>query len=220
MSPTMFLGRVVLPGVGLLLAAVLSGKPCATDGRVELPSDPTRPAPTRRPRPVRREATGRITAEGRVVAYPGGEVTVGTEVLGTIINIPSREVGGPQGRPARRASRRTTRRPPSRGARPLIEAEAGLRSEQEPLRLRPSSRPSARTASADRHDYAAAASPAATPPRPTSSGSSRAGQVPHRRADRRRGRRAPRRPRRNGQPRRSAGDDRRPEPAPDRGRDR
>jgi RND family efflux transporter MFP subunit len=36
-------------------------------------------------------SAGRITAEGRVVAYPGAEVTVGTEVLGTIVNMPALE---------------------------------------------------------------------------------------------------------------------------------
>ena len=34
---------------------------------------------------------GRVTAEGRVAAYPGAEVTVGTEVLGTIVAMPARE---------------------------------------------------------------------------------------------------------------------------------
>ncbi len=38
------------------------------------------------PRPA-----SRIVAEGRVVAYPGAQVTVGTEVLGTIISMPARE---------------------------------------------------------------------------------------------------------------------------------
>jgi RND family efflux transporter MFP subunit len=32
-----------------------------------------------------------VTAEGRVAAYPGAEVTVGTEVLGTIVRMPARE---------------------------------------------------------------------------------------------------------------------------------
>ena len=47
--------------------------------------------PRRRPARPRPRPAGRITAEGRVVAYPGAEVTVGTEVLGTIISMPARE---------------------------------------------------------------------------------------------------------------------------------
>ncbi len=84
MSPTMLLGRVVLPAAGLILAAALTWQSVR-----DLIGRGT-PAARRRtrgqsPRAVR----GRIIAEGRVVAYPGAQVTVGTEVLGTIINMPA-----------------------------------------------------------------------------------------------------------------------------------
>ena len=82
MSPTMFLGRVVLPALGLAVAAGLTWNSVSkitaqAEGirRVESSGAVVR-------------SSGRITAEGRVVAYPGAEVTVGTEVLGTIINMP------------------------------------------------------------------------------------------------------------------------------------
>ena len=42
-------------------------------------------------RDARVQSSGWIAAEGRVVAYPGAEVTVGTEVVGTIINVPAQE---------------------------------------------------------------------------------------------------------------------------------
>jgi multidrug resistance efflux pump len=90
MSPTMFLGRVVLPAIGLLLAGVLVWQ------TVRDAAARTRPeASERRSRAdtsaLSEAAPGRITAEGRVVAYPGAEVTVGSEVLGTIIRIPAHE---------------------------------------------------------------------------------------------------------------------------------
>ena len=82
MSLSMFIGRVVLPAAGLILAiavtwqSIKSIRSKAGAGPVRLQSI---------------AATGsspRITAEGRVVAYPGARVTVGTEVLGTIISMP------------------------------------------------------------------------------------------------------------------------------------
>ena len=86
MSPTMFLGRVVLPVLGLAVAAGLTWNSvrkitARTESHHAWPSPPG----------PRLESSGRIIAEGRVVAYPGAEVTVGTEVLGTIINMPARE---------------------------------------------------------------------------------------------------------------------------------
>src|SRR4029077_17250816 len=51
----------------------------------------TKVVPPGGPSPALGGALGRITAEGRVVAYPGAEVTVGTEVLGTIVSMPARE---------------------------------------------------------------------------------------------------------------------------------
>ena len=103
MSPTMFLGRVVLPALGLLLAAALAWQLGAgRHGRPDRSRSGGRAAAA-----APAHSSGRITAEGRVVAYPGAEVTVGTEVLGTIVNMPVAGEGGrPQGRPARRASGR------------------------------------------------------------------------------------------------------------------
>ena len=84
----MFIGRVVLPAAGLVLAIALTWQLGADDHgahRGDSRGESAQSiAPTAR-------SSGRITAEGRVVAYPGAEVTVGTEVLGTIINMPARE---------------------------------------------------------------------------------------------------------------------------------
>jgi HlyD family secretion protein len=85
MSPTMFLGRVVLPVLGLAVAAGLTWNSVRKF--------------TAQTEAVRRDdssgamvhSSSRITAEGRVVAYPGAEVTVGTEVLGTVVKMPARE---------------------------------------------------------------------------------------------------------------------------------
>jgi HlyD family secretion protein len=87
MSSTMILGRVVLPASVVLLliatawhslrtVAVRAGSTAVDSAMYAHPSD----------RP-----TSRVTAEGRVTAYPGAEVTVGTEVLGTIVQMPARE---------------------------------------------------------------------------------------------------------------------------------
>ena len=86
MSPTMFLGRVVLPAVGLAVAVSLTWNSVR---KITARTEAIRMARARRG--PQSASSGRITAEGRVVAYPGAEVTVGTEVLGTIINMPARE---------------------------------------------------------------------------------------------------------------------------------
>jgi HlyD family secretion protein len=83
----MFIGRVLLPATGLILAiavtwqSVKSISATAGAGPVRLQSIALALAG---PSP-------RITAEGRVVAYPGARVTVGTEVMGTIIAMPAIE---------------------------------------------------------------------------------------------------------------------------------
>ena len=95
MSSTMFLGRVVLPAD----RPVAGGRPDLASGaerdcRGSTRDDSAGAARPNRPPRTRsrlRRLPGRITAEGRVVAYPGAEVTVGTEVLGTIVNMPVRE---------------------------------------------------------------------------------------------------------------------------------
>jgi HlyD family secretion protein len=84
MSFSMILGRVILPTAGLLLAAGIAWNSLRT---IATRSD-SAPIDARSAPPHR---AGRITAEGRVVAYPGAEVTVGTEVLGTITSMPVRE---------------------------------------------------------------------------------------------------------------------------------
>src|SRR5262245_49314689 len=92
MSVTMVLGRVVLPAAAVLLAGVLvwhsvrslTARAGPGSGRTEaLPSDWPPVTTVRLP--------GGIIAEGRVVAHPGAEVTVGSEVLGTITGMPAPE---------------------------------------------------------------------------------------------------------------------------------
>jgi HlyD family secretion protein len=83
MSPTMILGRVVLPVTGLVLAAALTWH--------SVRNVRARPEVSSVAKLSTSHSPGRITAEGRVVAYPGAEVTVGTEVLGTIVDLPARE---------------------------------------------------------------------------------------------------------------------------------
>ncbi len=85
MSPTMFLGRVVLPVLGLAVAAGLTW---SSVQKITAQTEAIRRVETSG---ATVHSTGRITAEGRVVAYPGAEVTVGTEVLGTIVNMPALE---------------------------------------------------------------------------------------------------------------------------------
>jgi HlyD family secretion protein len=85
MSPTMFFGRVVLPALGLAVAAGL------TWNSVKNTTVPTEAASRVTFSAVAVHSSGRITAEGRVVAYPGAEVTVGTEVLGMIVDMPAFE---------------------------------------------------------------------------------------------------------------------------------
>jgi HlyD family secretion protein len=82
MSLTMILGRVLLPAAGLVLAVAISWHALRS---ITAPGDA---GPIRLQSSDVAGAPSRITAEGRVVAYPGAQVTVSTEVLGTIINMP------------------------------------------------------------------------------------------------------------------------------------
>jgi RND family efflux transporter MFP subunit len=122
MSPTMFLGRVVLPAIGLLVAVSLawdSGRKLAGRTEVIQLGEPAGHAAN---------STSRITAEGRVVAYPGAEVTVGTEVLGTITSMPAREKGAVRKGDLLVELRADDVKASLREAHfRLIEAEAGLR---------------------------------------------------------------------------------------------
>jgi len=130
MSPTMLLGRVILPAVGLILAAALTWQ--LARGLIAEPeavpvSGP--PAPSSHP-------PGRINAEGRIVAYPGAEVTVGTEVLGTIVNISVMEKTAVHKGDLLVELRSDEVRASLREAHHrLTEAEVGLRLEQARIRL-------------------------------------------------------------------------------------
>jgi RND family efflux transporter MFP subunit len=86
MSPSMLLGRVVLPGLALALVAAV-GYQWSQTGRVELPAW-TAAAPATPPtRLVSDEGPRPVIAQGRVVAYPGAQVNVGAEVAGTLLRI-------------------------------------------------------------------------------------------------------------------------------------
>ena len=187
MSPTMFLGRVVLPALGLVLAATLTWH--SVRNVTATPTD----VPGQRPvRAASARVPGRITAEGRVVAYPGAEVTVGTEVLGTIINMPVREKAAVHKGDLLVELRADEVMASLREAHyRLTEAEVGLRLEQARSRLDRILTP--------RHGQGSDAVGLAPrvphggpgPPRRRQGGRraprGRGGQVPHPRADRRRG---------------------------------
>jgi HlyD family secretion protein len=85
MSLSMFMGRVVLPAAGLVLAIAITWQ------SVRSITSQTDAGPVRLQSIAATGPFPRITAEGRVVAYPGAQVTVGAEVLGTIINMPVHE---------------------------------------------------------------------------------------------------------------------------------
>jgi RND family efflux transporter MFP subunit len=135
MSPTMLLGRVVLPGIGLILAVALFWQavrnvPAGTESEL-LPA--VRAPSAQRDAP---SSPGRITAEGRVVAYPDAEVTVGTEVLGTILRMPAREKQAVHKGDLLLELRADEVRASLREAHARrIEADADLQSEQERVRL-------------------------------------------------------------------------------------
>jgi RND family efflux transporter MFP subunit len=130
MSPTMLLGRVVLPAIGLVLAGALAWQAlmslsAITDADPESVPSASSPVPS-----------GRITAEGRVVAYPGAAVTVGTEVLGTIIAMPVMEKTAVRKGDLLVELRANLVRASLREAHHrLTEAEVGLRLEQARARL-------------------------------------------------------------------------------------
>jgi HlyD family secretion protein len=133
MSATMILGRVVLPGIGLVLAATVSFQVVrnvtarSTDGPAEA---------YRAGRGQRSDSGERLSAEGRVVAYPGGEVTVGTEVLATIVRMPAKVKAAVKKGDLLVELRDDEVRASLREARAqLVAAEAELRFEQERVRL-------------------------------------------------------------------------------------
>jgi HlyD family secretion protein len=81
----MFIGRVVLPAAGLLLAIAVAWQSVKSITAQE------GAGPVRLQSIAASGSLPRITAEGRVVPYPGARVTVGTEVLGTIVSMPALE---------------------------------------------------------------------------------------------------------------------------------
>ncbi|MGP0070298.1 MAG: efflux RND transporter periplasmic adaptor subunit [Isosphaeraceae bacterium] len=91
MSISMLLGRVVLPTSAVLLAIALAWQWVQGVAAVRTGQPSTRmeaDASVEAGLSADRDLVGRVKAEGRVVAYPGAEVTVGTEVLGTIVSMP------------------------------------------------------------------------------------------------------------------------------------
>ncbi|MGD0043663.1 MAG: efflux RND transporter periplasmic adaptor subunit [Isosphaeraceae bacterium] len=102
MSGSMFVGRVLLPGLGLALAGILAWQAWrGSNGESRVPfalaslsgSGALEPAsPSAATAPQREEkrqpdSPSIILAEGHVAAYPGAEVVVGAELPGTITRI-------------------------------------------------------------------------------------------------------------------------------------
>jgi len=126
----MLLGRVVLPAAGLILAAALIWN------AVRSLAPGSAANPSSEPSAALSHPTGRINAEGRVVAYPGAEVTVGTEVLGTIVKMPVMEKTAVHKGDLLVELRSDEVRAALREAHHrLTEAEVGLRLEQTRARL-------------------------------------------------------------------------------------
>jgi len=126
----MLLGRVVLPAIGVILAAALIwqlARGLTTESEA---------VAVRELAALSSHAPGGINAEGRVVAYPGAEVTVGTEVLGTIVNMPVMEKTAVHKGDLLVELRSDQVRAALREAHHrLTEAEVGLRLEQARARL-------------------------------------------------------------------------------------
>ncbi len=74
------MNRILLPTLVILLLAV-------TAVQIRSARSETIPAPSA----TRAAAVASIVAEGRVSAYPGGEITVGSDVTGRIVSIPVEE---------------------------------------------------------------------------------------------------------------------------------
>src|SRR5271157_1345590 len=100
MSGSMFVGRVLLPGLGLALTGILVWQAWrGSNGESRVPfalaslsgSGPLEPAsPSAAPQRAEKrqlDSPSIILAEGHVAAYPGAEVVVGAELPGTITRI-------------------------------------------------------------------------------------------------------------------------------------
>jgi len=169
----MLLGRVVLPAAAVLLAIALGWHWMQNVAvRTGFALAQTSAVATGEPsRGVHGDPSGRVTAEGRVVALPGAEVTVGTEVLGTIVSMPVREnVAVHKGDLLVELRADDVRASLREAQSRLTEAEVGLRLEQArsgldrifpALRGQPAQSPEARrenfTAATARRDAARAA---------------------------------------------------------------
>ncbi|MGZ3386443.1 MAG: hypothetical protein ACXWNF_15255, partial [Isosphaeraceae bacterium] len=100
MSGSMFVGRVLLPGLGLALAGILAWQAwrgsngasqvpfaCASlsgSSALEQASPATAPNREEKRQP---DSPSIILAEGHMAAYPGAEVVVGAELPGTITRV-------------------------------------------------------------------------------------------------------------------------------------
>jgi RND family efflux transporter MFP subunit len=85
MSASMFVGRVLLPGVGLALAGILAWHAWQkSGGDLRGPLALTALSTTQPPAQKAPLDSPLILAEGHVAAYPGADVTVGAELPGTI----------------------------------------------------------------------------------------------------------------------------------------
>jgi len=82
MSSTMWAWRVILPGLGLMACSLILRE----SSRPEVPNSTAGPTSNRTvSSPVR------VIAEGRIVARPGAEVTVGSELGGSVLAVHARE---------------------------------------------------------------------------------------------------------------------------------
>ncbi len=134
MSPSMVLGRVILPLVGLVLAVALCWQTVRAVTGVQ--TGPVRTVSDQPRLKTSAPSLGRINAEGRIVTYPGGLVTVGTTVLGVVVRMPVREKSTVKKGDVLVELRDDDTRAGLREAHSrLVEAEADLRFEQERLRL-------------------------------------------------------------------------------------
>jgi HlyD family secretion protein len=89
MSFSMFVGRVVLPVFGLVIASALVIQTVRT-GRFELPNFAPAPVHTDRntaPKGSQRDGPRKVVAEGRVVAYPGAQIVISSQIPGTILRV-------------------------------------------------------------------------------------------------------------------------------------
>src|SRR5688572_31696210 len=71
------MNRILYPVIGLLLVVVVVAQ-------IRAARSETVPSPIAAASPV---DTPRVVAEGRIAAYPGGEVSVGSEVAGRVARI-------------------------------------------------------------------------------------------------------------------------------------